>query len=82
MVTSRHFIVLWEDSPPKTYRHVLFRYNESRKWGFRGNWKCNLSTHNNLKYWYWNIIMPFFRFTKCNTKVEIGLGNHYVEMGW
>lgn len=75
-------IVIWNKSAPQSYKRVLFRYNEARKWRYKGNWKCNLSTHKDLRWWHWNFITPFFRFQKCNGQINIGLGNHYVELGW
>ncbi len=66
--------VIWKGDP--SYRRVLFRYGDGRMWRYWQNWKCNFSG------WHWNIIWPFLRFTKCNGQMEIGLGNHYLELGW
>ena len=68
--------VLWKAPSPRSYKHVLFRYCEKRSWLHHQNWKFNL----NLPHW--NIITPMLRFTKCNGKIELGLGNHYFVIGW
>ena len=65
-----------------SYKRVLFRYCAERQWRFRQNWKCNLDVSLSQGYWFCNVITPFLRFTKCNGKVEVGLGNHYFEIGW
>ena len=46
--------------------------------------KKKRSLNQNALYWQWHIciITPFFRFTKCNGQIEIGLGNHFLEFGW
>ena len=71
--------VLFSGNP--SYKRVLFR-NEDRKWRYRQNWKVNVFWHEELRWIHWGIILPFLRFTKCNGKIEIGLGNHFLEIGW
>ncbi len=70
-------IVIWNAPQPKTYQRVLFRFNRGVNFRYWQNWKAN--THG-LRHW--NLITPFIRFTKCNGQIEIGLGNHYLELGW
>ena len=65
-----------------SYKRVLFRFCDDRKWRYTQNWKCNLDVNRAQGYWFCNVITPFLRFTKCNGKVEVGLGNHYFEFGW
>lgn len=70
------FIKIWAAPQPRTYKRVLFRYCDGRRWRYRQNWKFN-------KSWpHFNIITPVFRLTKCNGKIEFGFGNHYFEFGW
>lgn len=71
-------IVLWNKPQPETYKRILFRYGDDRKWRYWENWKFNCDLRNFM----WNVIVPFLRFTKCNRQFEIGLGNHYFEIGW
>ena len=71
--------VIWNAPQPRTYKRVLFRYCDGRNWRYRGNWKFYVSL---LLKGHWTIISPMLRFTKCNGQVEIGLGNHYFELGW
>lgn len=71
-----NLFVIWNASAPRTHRRVLFRFNENRKWRYLANWKFNIPLP------HWNIITPFFRFQKCNGAVYIGLGNHYLEIGF
>ncbi len=76
------FIKLYE-SKKIAWKHVLFRYGEKRLWRFRQNWKCNITFSKHIKtYFHCNLITPFLRFTKCNGKIEFGLGNHYFEFGF
>ena len=67
-----------------SYKRVLLRYNEGRKWRYAGNWKCNgvLGYDRKIYDCHFNLLTPFFRFTKCNGQIEIGLGNHFIELGW
>ena len=69
------FIKIWAEKQPKSYKHILFRYGDNRKWRYIQNWKFNF----NLPHF--NLITPFLRITKCNGRFEIGLGNHYLEIG-
>ena len=71
-------IVLWNAPQPKSYRRILFRYNCGRSWMHSANWKFNVQ-------WggvHFNVITPFLRLTKCNGALEVGLGNHFLEIGW
>jgi hypothetical protein len=75
-------IVLWNAPQPKTYKRVLLRYNEGRKWRRVSNWKLSFYPHKWLIFSHFRVIMPFLRFVKCNGNVELGFGNHYLEIGW
>jgi len=69
-------IVIWNKAAPHSYKRVIFRFNENRAWTYINNWKFNVSLP------HFNIITPFLRLQKCNGSVYIGLGNHYLELGW
>jgi len=73
--------VIW-CAKSKSYRRILLRFNQQRLWRHRDNWKFNIIPHRDIRWWHWNIITPLLRFTKCNGQIEIGLGNHFIELGW
>jgi len=82
MKDERGMKIVWRGSSATgKRRHILFRYNEGRTWRRVFNWKCNFYGSFSTKI-HWDIIAPFFRFTRCNGKAEIGLGNHYFQFGW
>ena len=70
-------------SKKTAWKHVLFRYGDDRLWRFHQNWKCHFSLSGNPdKVFFCCVITPFLRVTKCNGKIELGLGNHYLEFGF
>lgn len=66
--------IIWHGKP--SYKRILFRYNAGIKWRYIENWKFNKTGK------FVNIRLPFFRFQTCNSSFEIGIGNHYLEIGW
>lgn len=56
---------------------VVLRWDEGRAWRFKGNWLCNYRDIS-----FFNLLTPFARFQKCNGSVNIGLGNHYLDIGY
>jgi hypothetical protein len=67
--------VIWCDKPGKTYRHVLL-VKDATAWRFIENWKASIG-------WpFITIILPFFRFTKCNGQITVGAGNYFLQIGW
>lgn len=77
------FIKIWVAKSHKGFNHVLFHYGQDRKWLYHQNWKFNGGRFGSpKKVFFCNIITPLFRFTVCNGKTEIGLGNHFFEFGY
>ena len=70
------FIRIWNAKPPRTYKRFLFRYGSGIKWRYIKNWKFNFYFPNFF------ILTPFFRLAKFNGVIEVGLGNHYFEIGY
>jgi len=74
---NRKQISIYSGKP--SYKRVLFVYNDGISFFkpcYWVNWHCKKNRN------HWRILMPFFRFVKCNTHLEIGLGNYYIVWGW